>query len=102
MRYDSGQFGSFDGRDNRRTVLECFARLGRGLGERAAASRRAAFLGGLLPASQSGFAGRQALVGPCSAAEAYHLFIAVTGCLGVPVERAAGLLESEVRKRCPS
>ncbi len=36
------------------------------------------------------------IVTPCTAAEAYHLFVAITGCLGVQVDEAARLLERVV------
>jgi hypothetical protein len=91
------QFGSFDGRDNRRTVLDLFKRLGAGQGERVAGMMRAGFLEGLIQVATGGFAGAPLIVTPCSAVEAYHLFVAITGCLGVAIEEAAGLLEEVVR-----
>lgn len=99
MRYDSGQFSSFDGRDNRKFLAEAFARLGRGLSEGEAAQQRAAFLRSLLRGSTSGFAGRPVLATPLSPRDAYLGFVALTGAFGVPVEEAAKLLEREVRKR---
>lgn len=99
MRYDSGQFGSFEGKDNRKFVAEAFARLGHGLNEMQAAQQRAAFLRSLLRGSTSGFAGRPVLAAPLSARDAYLGFVALTGAFGVPVEAAAEALEREVRKR---
>lgn len=96
MRYDSGQFGSFDGLDNRKAILDCFRRMGQGLPDDVAGMRRAGFLQGLLSLSDA-FAGRPLLTTPCSAAQAYHLFVAITGCLGVPIELAARRLEEVVR-----
>jgi hypothetical protein len=90
------QFGSFCGLDNRKTVMDLFRRLGRGLPERQAGMMRAGFLQGLIVASTS-FPSQPLIVTPCSAAEAYHLFIAITGCLGVDIDQAAGLLEEVVR-----
>ena len=97
MRYDSGQFGSFDGLDNRRTVMDLFARLGSNRPEQEARAMRAAFLQGLIDHSLNGFARLPRRVDPCSAVEAYHLFTAITGCLAVPVDQAARLLEETVR-----
>jgi hypothetical protein len=89
---------SFDGLDNRRDLLALLARLGHGLPERQAMMRRARFLRSLLPASETGFAGRPVTVTPCTALEAFHLFLAITSALGVPIETAAGRLEEEVRR----
>lgn len=97
MRYESGQFGSFDGLDNRRTVYRCFVRMGRGVSDEVASNLRAGFLRGLIAASTTGFAGTAPRVDPCSAAEAYKLFVAITGCLGVDVTRAALALEEVTR-----
>lgn len=99
MRYDSGQFGSFEGRDNRRFLAEAFARMGHGLPEMQAAAQRAAFLQSLLRGSTTGFAGRPLRATPLSARDAYLSFVALTGAFGVPIEQAARVLEEEVRKR---
>lgn len=99
MRYDSGQFGTFDGLDNRRTVMDLFQRLGQGKPELIARSMRAAFLQGLLDGSTKGFARLPRIVDPCSPVEAYQLFVAITGCLDVPVEWAARQLEEVVRRQ---
>lgn len=100
MIIDGGQFGSFDGLDNRRAVMELFVRMGDGLDEYSAARRRATFLQSLIRGSTSGFSRTPGFsVSPCSAVDAYLLFVAITGCLDVPVERAAKLLEAEVRRR---
>lgn len=97
MRYDSAQFGSFDGLDNRKTVMGLFVRMGRGLPADLAGMRRAGFLSGLIACSSS-FGARRMVVDPCTAIEAYKLFVAITGCLGVPIDRAAKLLECVVRE----
>lgn len=97
MRYVSGQFGAFDGLDNRRELMSLFVRLGRGLSEGRARSRRAAFLRSLIGGSTVGLDDKPLAVGPCSAVEAYHLFIAITGCLGVKIDEAASRLERLVR-----
>jgi hypothetical protein len=98
MYYDSAQFGSFCGLDNRRTVMELFHRMGRGLSDEMAGMRRAGFLQGLLSLSQNGWSQKPSIVDPCSAAEAYQLFVAITGVLGVEVNQAAVLLEEVVRQ----
>jgi hypothetical protein len=95
---ETGQFGAFDGRDNRRTILDCFRRMGGHLSEELAGMRRAGFLQGLLVASDTGFAQRPIFVDPCSAVEAYYLFVHMTGCLGIPIEKAALMLEEVVRR----
>jgi hypothetical protein len=100
VRYDSGQFGSFEGRDNRRELLILLGRLGKGLPEQQANEVRAAFLHGLMGGTVSDFfAGRPLLVSPCSAVEAYHLLVAITGVLGVNIEDAARSLEDIVRQQ---
>jgi hypothetical protein len=98
MRYGSGQFGAFDGLDNRKAIMNLMVRLGHGLDEMSAAKKRARFLQRLLPASTSGFFDKPMTVTPCSAVEAYHLFVAITGVLGVPIDVAARKLEDEIRR----
>jgi hypothetical protein len=96
MRYSGHQFGSFDARGNRKTLLDLFGRLG-------SDERRANFLQGLIAHSRTGMAGKLMQVNlPCSSVQAYLLFVAITGCLGVQVEEAANKLEAEVSKNgCP-
>jgi len=94
----SGQFGSFDGFDNRRDVMRLLARLSQGVPESIGCQRRRAVLVRLMALSTSGFAGKPVDLGPLSTVEAYFAFTALTGCLGVPVEEAAKRLEDEVRK----
>ncbi len=98
MTEKKGQFGTFEGLDNRKTVLALFNRMGHGLSERVGGMKRAGFLQGLIFVSTT-FTGKPLIVEPCSAIEAYNLFIAITGCLGVDIEGAAQLLE-EVVRRC--
>ncbi len=99
MRYDSGQFGSFDGRDNRKALMEMLSRVGYGLPEMQAAQQRAAFLQGLLNGSTNGFADKPFQATPLSPTDAYFALVALTGAFGVPVEEAARRLEQEARKR---
>jgi len=96
MRYDSGQFGSFDALDNRKEVFILFERLGAGLPDKLADARRAGFLQGLIPHSLTGMADAPLVVSPCNSVEAYRLFGAITGVLGIPVEYAAIILEKAV------
>ncbi len=96
MRYDSGQFSSFDGLDNRREVWILFERLGANFPEPIAMELRAKFLESLIPKSVSCFATKPLKVDPCSAGQAYHLFVQITGVLGVPIETAAKLLDKAV------
>lgn len=59
---------------------------------------RARFLKGLLGGSRTGFGGKMMHVPACGQVDAYHYFIAITGCLGVGIEEAAKQLEREVRR----
>ncbi len=94
MRYDSGQFQSFDGLDNRKAIMDLLRRLGDGkIGD----ARRGGFLQGLVHLSTNGFHLSRPVVQPCGVVDAYMLFVAVTGCLGVDVEMAAEILEDLVR-----
>jgi hypothetical protein len=97
MRYDSYQFGSFDGLDNRRLIMRLMGRLGDGVSDGVGCRRRQHFLQSLLGASTTGMAGKPLQVTPCSAVDAYHLFVAITGVLGVKIEDAAKKLERYVR-----
>ena len=99
MRYDAAQFGSFDGLDNRREIMILFQRLGDGLPDQIANERRAAWLQSLIPHSVSGMATSPLIVQPCDAIEAYRLFVAITGVLGVPIYKAAKMLDEEVRRK---
>ena len=79
--------------------MDLFRRIGGNEPENVKAARRAGFLTGLLALSSTGFGLLSPVVRvtPCSAAEGYHLFIAICGCLGVPIEEGAKLLEEVVR-----
>jgi len=103
MRYDSGQYGSFDGKDNRRTIYGLFRRMGRNLPDDLAGARRAGFLQGLLFISKNCFHGKAMLIeGLPTTSEAYSLFVAICGdgkvTLGVSIEQATVLLEKVVKK----
>jgi hypothetical protein len=99
MRYETGQFGSWDAKDNRREVWILFERLGKSYPEPIAAELRAKFLESLIPESVSCFANKPLKVDPCSAGQAFQLFTQITGVLGVPVQRAAILLDEFVTKQ---
>ena len=94
---ETKQFGSFDGLDNRKEVMRMFKRLGEGCSEDEACARRAVFLQSLLADSRSSLAGRPCNVQPCTPTEAYFQFVALTGVLGVPIEKAAKRLEEAVK-----
>ena len=99
MRYDSGQFGSFVGLDNRKAVMDLVRRVGGNLSELLAARMRAHVLTGL--AGRTDQLGAQAVrVGPCSSVEAYFLWAAIAGVLNQrpgAAEQAAVALEEAVR-----
>lgn len=96
---ETGQFGSFDGRDNRRELMILMQKLGDKAPDPKA--HRAAFLQGLIPLAVSQLAAVPLQVNPerCDPVGAYHLFVAITGCLDVPIETAAKLLDEAVRKQ---
>lgn len=98
MRYDTYQFGSFDDAANRKTLWRLLDRLGHGLNDLRAGRVRARFLGNLLGQSQTGFAGHRPQLSPMSTAEAYQVFIALTGVLGVPLPVAIRKLEGAIRQ----
>lgn len=95
--YESGQFGSFEGLDNRRTLFELFHKMGHGLNETQAAVKRADFLKRMLSLSANGFSKFPVKITPCSANEAYFLLVSMATALGVSLEEAALKLEQEVR-----
>lgn len=97
--HDSGQFGTFEGLDNRKALLNLMVRLGDGLSEAEAGERRARFLRSLLKDSTTAFRGAPLTVTPCDAVRGYHLMVAITGCLGVPIDVAARKLEEVVRRQ---
>ena len=98
MIVESGQFGSFEGLDNRKTVFFLLKRLGHGLPEFQQAQMRADWLRDLVKASENCFAQKMVHLEPCCLADAYFAFVAITGCLGVPVEKGAKLLEQRIRQ----
>ena len=91
------QFATFDNLEDRREIFKLLKRLGDGVSEEMGNVRRAGFLQGLIVGSTSGFAQAPMTVDSCSAIEAYNLFIAITGVLGVPIESATRTLEQVVR-----
>jgi hypothetical protein len=89
---------SFDGLDNRREVMILFQRLGKHLPEKLADAKRAKFLASLIPHSVGALAPAPLIVPPCDAVGAYGLFIAICNALEVPIDKAAKMLDEEVRK----
>lgn len=99
MIRESYQFGSFDGLDNRRELMILLQRLGSKLPLQLANECRAKFLQGLIPHSIGALAGIPIKVQPCDPVSAYHYLVAITGVLEVPIDKAARLLEQEVKRR---
>ena len=102
MRGQEGyQFGSFDGRDNRRELIILFERMGKDLPEFMAKQKRAKFLLSLIPSGMKALANKPWSIDSeqCHPVGAYNLFIAITGILGVPIEKAAKLLDEAVSKQ---
>ena len=84
---------TFDGLDNRREIMLLLERLGSDL-------RRAKFLEGLIPHSLKGFAGCPMKVqGRCDSIQAYFMLVSITNELGVSINKAAQLLEKEVKRQ---
>ena len=86
----------WDGLDNRRTIYDCFVRMGRNLPEDLAASRRAGFLQGVSDIATGPFR-RWFIEGSPTVQEAYDLFLQITAFAGVDIDSAAKLLEKAVR-----
>jgi hypothetical protein len=95
---ETGQFSSFDGLDNRREVMILFMRLGHNLHKKLAVEKRAKWLQGLIPHSVGALAPAPLIVQPCDPIGAYGLFVAICGVLDVPIEKAAKMLDDEVRR----
>src|SRR5712671_5654011 len=92
-----GNIGSFDGRDNRKALIDLFNRLGHGLDEYSAGMKRAMFLRSLLNQADATWQGKRLKVDPCSTTDAYMLLVALCSGFGVPMEVAAKKLEAAVR-----
>jgi len=100
MRGQEGyQFGSFDAKDNRRELMILLQRLGHHLPETLARERRAVFLRKVVRMSKNGFADKAVKIQPCDPVEAYWTLTMITGCLGVDIDRAARVLDDEVRRQ---
>ena len=97
----AGQFDTYDNQSDRRAIMDLLARLDEGVEYPKGNERRGAFLQGLLRSKARTFEGAPFQVSPCSAVEAYHLFVAITGVIGVPIGEAAKALEQHVRRVCP-
>lgn len=99
MKTQTKQFDTFDNLEDRRELFILFERLGAGLPEEMQRKVRARFIESLIPASENGFDGRPLKATPCSANEAFMMFVHVCGCLGVPIRQAAEKLTEWVKKR---
>lgn len=93
----SGQFGTFDGLDNRRELFRILERIGEGESEERAAVLRARALQRLTGLSPSQLA-PLVQCRPMSPADAYCSLVGLTGVFGVPIEQAAMQLEGEARR----
>ncbi len=93
------QFEGYDTLDDRREIMILFVRLGDGLPDDKAGRKRANFLRSILPDSVNGFASATLRIDPCTAVEAYGLFGAITGVLGVSIAKATAKLVEAVRGR---
>lgn len=95
------QFGSFDGKDNRKEIMYLMGQIGYDLPDEIARMKRAKFLQSLIPHSITSMAAQPLIVNPdeCSITGAYQLFVAITGVLGVPIDQAAGMLEKYVSRQ---
>jgi hypothetical protein len=83
----------FDGLDNRRELMVLLQRLGTD-------QRRADFITGLVGRSRRGFAGCAVQVVNCDPVAAYYMLVGCCNELGVSINEAARVLESEVRGTC--
>ena len=92
MRHESGQFGSFDGLDNRRELMILLQRL-------PSDEARTGFLKRIVRLSGNGFAGKQVKLGLCDPVQAYWALVNITGVLGVDINRAARILEEQVSRQ---
>ena len=97
MNHGIAALDKFDGKDNRRTIIDCFRRMGSKLPEWQAAQVRAQWLQWLVSRESVTFGGVTLAVTPCSAEEAYSLFLQICANLGVPILEGAQALEEAVR-----
>lgn len=91
-------FGTFDGKDNRKELFRMLKRLEKGCSEEQAKARRACFLSGLLQRG-SGMAKKGLIESPNSTLEAFAMLVGITGvpAFGINIETAAKCLEKAVR-----
>lgn len=93
------QFDTLDTLGDRKELVILFEKLGDGLPEDRARRVRAKFLESLIPLSVGTLSGAPWQVTPCSASEAYLLFVQITGVLEVPIADAAKVLDRFVSKK---
>lgn len=91
------QFGTLDGLDNRKAIVQMFERLGHGASEEVAAARRANVVQELLSLPCPEVVQNAKPANPLSAVEAYLAFVGMTGVLLVDPDAAAQRLENIVR-----
>lgn len=88
----ASELEAFDGRDNRKEIMQLLGRLG-------SDDARARFLEGLIPHSLKGFAGAPMKVtGKCDPVAAYFMLVSTCNELGVSINTAARKLERIVKK----
>jgi hypothetical protein len=88
MRYDSAQFGAFEGKDNRRELMHMMSLLPTDID-------RGGFL---LKLARRSPMGRLAHVRRCGTVDGYFTLIALTNLPGITIDMAAKELEKEVRR----
>lgn len=98
MFYETCQYGSFDGLDNRKSLMDLFRRMGEGASWEEGCKRRGKFLQRLIDGSTNGFSGKPNQMAPCDTVDAYLAFGAITGVLGVDIDQAARKLERAVAR----
>lgn len=90
-------FGTFDGKDNRKELYRMLKLLEKGCSEDQAKARRACFLSGLLQRG-SGMAKKGLIQEPNSTMESFAALVGITGvpAFGINIETAAKYLEKVV------
>jgi hypothetical protein len=92
------QFAGYDSLETRKLIFRLLDEIGHGRNEVEAAELRAQWLRAIIRHSENGFAERMAVIAPCPPVEAYRVFTAITGVLGVKISKAVELLEETIRR----
>ncbi len=99
MRNDSGQFGSFDGADNRKELFILIERIGHSLPAALADECRAQFVREVVRDSCGGFGGKTVAVQPMGAVECYQMLVSIAANLDIDINWIAKRLEQAVAKQ---